>query len=42
MKDVFVCKDCGFVSTLRSEYRNDKGDLVCIDCKEERLTPKTK
>jgi len=35
MKSLFVCRSCGFLSTLGSEFRVEQGIRVCLDCKTE-------
>ena len=35
MKDVYVCRSCGFVSTLGGEFRVEQGIRVCITCKAD-------
>lgn len=32
---LYHCKSCGFVSTKRNGFKNFKGILICIECKED-------
>lgn len=35
LKSVYVCRYCGFVSTLGGEFRVEQGIRVCVDCKAD-------
>jgi len=36
MIDLYCCSGCGFISTIRSEYKIKNKKMYCLDCLEEK------
>ena len=44
VKPIYHCTECGFISTVRSQYRNvhdrdGRPRRVCLECHEELIRP---